>query len=135
VLWTPHFNVPLRSACPLVVTLHDLLPLTAPALAGYGRSLPVRAWLRAIAARARAVLCVSAFTRGELLRLAPVEPERVHVTPLGVDHAWIAAGDATAAEAAQERRAPAACVRGGARPDTAPARPRRAPSRHPQRRP
>lgn len=95
LLWTPHFNVPLRSGCALAVTLHDLLPLTAPALAGYGRSLPVRAWLRAIGNRARTVLCVSAYTRGEALRLSGLDPARVTVTPLGVDHAWLAADTAT----------------------------------------
>ena len=96
LLWTPHFNVPLRSDCALAVTLHDLLPLTAPALAGYGRSLPVRAWLRAISTRARTVLCVSEFTRGEALRLSDLDPARVQVTPLGVDRAWFA-GDVAAA--------------------------------------
>ncbi|MFO1413402.1 MAG: glycosyltransferase family 1 protein [Burkholderiales bacterium] len=88
LLWTPHFNVPLRSRVPVAVTLHDLLPLTEPALAGYGRSLPVRAWLRAIGERARAVFCVSAFTRGEALRHARLDPARLAVTHLGVDRAW-----------------------------------------------
>lgn len=88
LLWVPHFNVPLRSRMPLAVTLHDLLPLTLPALAGYGRSLPVRAWLRAIRERARAVFCVSAFTRGEALRLGDLDAARVTVTHLGVDRAW-----------------------------------------------
>jgi glycosyltransferase involved in cell wall biosynthesis len=91
LLWTPHFNVPLRSGCALAVTLHDLLPLTAPALAGYGRSLPVRAWLRAIRERAHAVFCISEFTRGEALRLGGLDPARVHVTPLGVDRVWFEA--------------------------------------------
>ncbi len=68
--------------------------------------------------RARAVFCVSEFTRGEALRLGGLDPARVHVTPLGVDPVWFAArASATArrhgcadddlrrpAEAAQERR-------------------------------
>ena len=59
LLWTPHFNVPLRSACALAVTLHDLMPLTAPALAGYGRSLPrTRVAARDPRPRARGVLRV-----------------------------------------------------------------------------
>lgn len=95
LLWTPHFNVPLRSTCALAVTIHDLLPLTAPELAGYGRSLPVRAWARAIGERARTVLCISEFTRGEALRFARLDPARVRVTPLGVDRAWF--GDADGA--------------------------------------
>jgi len=100
LLWTPHFNVPLRSPCALAVTLHDILPLTSPALAGYGRSLPVRAWLRAIRDRAQAVFCVSDFTRREALRLAGLDPARMYVTPLGVDPAWFAAGAAASPDPA-----------------------------------
>ena len=88
LLWTPHFNVPLRSAMPLAVTFHDLLPLTAPALAGTGRAVPVRWWLRAIRARARAVLCVSEFTRGEAVRFGACNRDQATVTPLGVDSSW-----------------------------------------------
>ena len=94
LLWTPHFNVPLRTALPLAVTLHDLLPLTAPALAGHGRAWPVRAWLAAIRARARTVLCVSEFTRNEAMRVGLLAADRLHVTRLGADPAWFAAGDA-----------------------------------------
>ena len=95
LLWTPHFNVPLRNACTLAVTLHDLLPLTAPDFAGHGRSLPVRAWLRAIRNRARVVFCVSDFTRREALRLGALDPAKLQVTPLGADQAWFAAGEST----------------------------------------
>ena len=95
VLWTPHFNVPLRSDAPLVVTLHDLLPLTAPDLAGRGRSWPVRAWMRAIRARARSVLCVSEFTRNEAMRVGGLDAGRLQTTRLGADAAWFAAGSST----------------------------------------
>lgn len=88
LLWTPHFNVPLRSAVPLAVTFHDLLPLTAPVLAGTGRAVPVRWWVRAIRARARAVLCVSEFTRGEAVRFGACNRDDATVTPLGVDPSW-----------------------------------------------
>jgi glycosyltransferase involved in cell wall biosynthesis len=91
LLWTPHFNVPLRGAGALAVTLHDLLPLTAPALAGTGRSWPLRLWLRSIRRRARAVFCISEFTRAEALRHGALDPARMHVTPLGVDAAWFGA--------------------------------------------
>ncbi len=91
LLWTPHFNVPLRSAMPLFVTLHDLLPLTAPSLAGPGRAVPVRWWLRAIRARARGVCCVSAFTRDEAVKFGACDPGDATVTPLGVDPAWFTA--------------------------------------------
>ena len=99
VLWTPHFNVPLRGGHPLVATLHDLLPLTAPALAGPGRGWPVRAWLGAIRARARAVLCVSQFTRAEAMRLGRLPASRLTVSHLAADAAWFAPADAPAPDA------------------------------------
>jgi len=99
LLWTPHFNVPLRSAMPLAVTLHDLLPLTAPSLAGAGHAVPVRWWLRAIRARARAVCCVSAFTRGEAEKFGACGPGEATVTPLGVDPVWSTAAAALAGNA------------------------------------
>ncbi len=97
VLWTPHFNVPLRSRCPLVVTLHDLLPLTMPSLGGRFRAAPVRAWLHAIRKRARAVLCVSQFTRAEAMRLGRIPASRTMVTHLAAGDAWFRpAADAVA---------------------------------------
>lgn len=97
VLWTPHFNVPLLHPGPLVVTLHDLLPLTAPALVGPARAGPLRAWLSAIRRRARAVLCVSEFTRAEALRLGRIPADRATVTHLAADEAWFAAATEAAA--------------------------------------
>jgi len=91
LLWTPHFNVPLRARVPLFVTLHDLMPLTAPALAGRGRGIPLRAWVRAIRGRARAVMCVSEFTRREAVRVGGLDPGRLRVAHLGADAAWFAA--------------------------------------------
>ncbi len=88
LLWTPHFNVPLRGSSPLAVTLHDVLPLSAPRLAGFGRSVPVRLWLGAIRARARVVFCVSEFTRREVMARGGLGASRVLVTPLGVDRQW-----------------------------------------------
>ena len=90
LLWTPHFNVPLVGSAPLAVTLHDLLPLTAPRLAGRGRSFAVHRWLTAIRARARVVFCVSEFTRGEAIARGALDPARLVVTPLGVDRQWFA---------------------------------------------
>ena len=88
LLWTPHFNVPLFGSAALAVTLHDVLPLSAPQLAGLGRSVPVRLWFGAIRARARVVFCVSEFTRREAMARGGLGAARVLVTPLGVDRRW-----------------------------------------------
>lgn len=91
--WSPHFNVPLLSRSALVVTLHDLLPLTdAGARSQWHKRLAVRLWLRAIRQRARRVICVSEFTRDEAVRLAGISSERTSVAHLGVDPAWARGG-------------------------------------------
>ena len=87
--WVPHFNAPLRSSLPLVATLHDLLPLSdAASRWPLHKRLAVRAWLAAIRRRARRVICVSEFTRGEAIRLGHLDAGRISVVPLGVDADW-----------------------------------------------
>jgi len=91
--WAPHYNVPLLTRSPMVVTLHDVLPLSE-----LGRDWPaakrlgVRAWMAAIRTRAVRVMCSSAFTRDEVIRLASLDPRRLEVVHLGVDQDERAAG-------------------------------------------
>jgi glycosyltransferase involved in cell wall biosynthesis len=87
--WVPHYNVPLRSPAPLVVTLHDLLPLQL----GYrmqelGKRFALRSWLHAIRRRARRVLCASEATRRDAVARAGLDPERLRVVHLGAGPAW-----------------------------------------------
>ena len=88
LVWTPHFNVPLLRTGPLAVTLHDVLPIALPKLAGRARSVPVRLWLNAVRARAGVVFCVSEFTRSEAIAHGSLDATRLVVTSLGVDDRW-----------------------------------------------
>ncbi len=89
--WSPHFNVPLMSRSALVVTLHDLLPISdAAARTGPHKRLVVRLWLGAMRQRARRVICVSEFTREQAVRLGGIDSHRTSVAHLGVDPAWTA---------------------------------------------
>jgi glycosyltransferase involved in cell wall biosynthesis len=84
--WVPHYNVPLVSRAPLVVTLHDVMPLSEAARHWpAAKRLVARAWLAAIRSRALRVICDSAFTREEAIRLAGIDRARTEVVPLGVD--------------------------------------------------
>ena len=84
VLFAPNF-VPLPTrARPVVLTVHDLgfrrFPDSAPA--------STRAWLEGFDAslrRAAAILAVSQATKRDLEELFDVGPDRIRVTPLGVD--------------------------------------------------
>ena len=97
LLWVPHYNIPLLYRGALVTTLHDLAPLDL--VETFDRAFKRRLaghLLRQCARRARAILTPSAFSCQRIVDALAVDPERVHVTPLGVDTAWPALGDAPA---------------------------------------
>ena len=86
VLHCTTFRAPLRPRAPLVVTVHDLALLRHP------EAFP--RWHRATGTRAlRAVVCVSAFTRAELVELLDVPVERIRIVPNAVDPVFTPAGD------------------------------------------
>jgi glycosyltransferase involved in cell wall biosynthesis len=80
-----HYELPLRSRLPQVVTVHDLTLLTHPE---WHEASKVRyfgwAMRRAVAAATR-VICVSATTAADLTERLGLPADRVDVTPLGTD--------------------------------------------------
>jgi glycosyltransferase involved in cell wall biosynthesis len=93
VLHCTTFRAPLKPRAPLVVTVHDLALLRHPdAFPPWHRATGTRA-LRAGIAVADAVVCVSAFTRDELVALLDVPVERTRIVPNGIDPVFTAAGD------------------------------------------
>jgi glycosyltransferase involved in cell wall biosynthesis len=81
--WAPHFNVPLRCSAPLIVTLHDLLPLVDPRTSPI-RKAAVKTWLTRIRSKALRVICVSEFTRRHATEIAGINAKITSVIPLGV---------------------------------------------------
>ncbi len=80
---------PLRRAAG-VVTVHDLTYLHHPEWVA-GPTLRYRSLVPAALRRAGAVCTVSAAVRAELLAAYPLDPDRVVVTPNGVDHRCLTA--------------------------------------------
>ncbi len=79
-------GVPWRCPLPLVVTLHDFIPLHVPALFS-GKAIN-RWWYSQqmrLAQRARRLICVSQSTRDDALRFMGVDQERCTVIYEGVD--------------------------------------------------
>ncbi len=88
VLHCTTYRAPLRPQAPLVVTVHDLAVLRHPdAFPRWHRETGTRALWAGVRA-ADAIVCVSSFTRDELLSLLPVPPERVRIVPNGVDRVF-----------------------------------------------
>ncbi|MBN2056659.1 glycosyltransferase family 4 protein, partial [bacterium] len=85
LLHCPHYVTPLRPACPLVVTIHDVIHLLFPR----HRSLPKRLyarWMmwRAIR-RAAAIITVSESAAADICRRLGVPRERLEVIHNGID--------------------------------------------------
>jgi glycosyltransferase involved in cell wall biosynthesis len=81
-------GVPWRCPLPLVVTLHDFIPLHVPAL--FNGKAVNRWWYSQqmrLARRARRLICVSQATRDDALRYLGVDQERCTVIYEGVDRA------------------------------------------------
>lgn len=89
LFWSPHYNIPLLHRGRLVVTVHDLFHL---AMRRHVRRPDQRAYARlmfeAVARRSRGIICISEFTRGELMRLLPRLACETPVVHNGVDPVW-----------------------------------------------
>lgn len=85
VAHVPYFGPPLHSPCPVVVTIHDLIPLILPE---YGASALVRAYnvlVAAAARRASAVIADSRHSRDDIVRLLGIPEGRVRVVYLAAE--------------------------------------------------
>jgi len=100
----PYWGPPSRSPVPLVITVHDLIPLLR---ADYRRDPLVRAYTALVVRatrRAAMVIADSAYAAGHIVAHLGVPEARVRVVPLGVDAAFAperAAGDGGAAVAVE----------------------------------
>ncbi len=90
VFWSPHVNVPLVSPGRLLVTVHDAFYARPPAGARprFDKALYLGGLMRVLRYRASAVVCVSEFTKSELLRLLGRFRAPITVVPNGLEPLW-----------------------------------------------
>lgn len=96
LFWSPHYNVPLRLRTPLVATVHDVAHLARRergGVVGMLRTTYARQLMENVRLRARQIMFVSEFSRGEFTRLVGV-PRKSIVVPNGVDDGWTRAASA-----------------------------------------
>ena len=92
LLHCPTYRGPLRSARPLVVTVHDLAVFRHPETFNrWTRAYSPRLVPRVLRA-ARRIIAVSEFTRRELVELLRVPDEKIRVVPNGVDDVFTPEG-------------------------------------------
>jgi glycosyltransferase involved in cell wall biosynthesis len=85
-----HFQhaLPLRCPCPAVVTIHDLSFERDASVMGWKDRLVFKHAVPRAARQAAHVLAVSERTKADLIELYGIAPERITVTPNGVDAAF-----------------------------------------------
>lgn len=96
----PHFNVPVATPCPFVVTIHDLILFRYPTLRAttlhplwYGiKYAAYRAVIARAAWKARRIITVSECTKRDIVASLGVKPERVEVTYEAADPVPASAG-------------------------------------------
>jgi glycosyltransferase involved in cell wall biosynthesis len=93
IFHSPHFVLPLVGPCPLLVTLHDLIPFRYPPRNPIG-------WLYMMALHGYAarvserILTVSEASKAQVISVLDCEPDRVVVTPNGIDERFFSSGHA-----------------------------------------
>jgi len=90
VFWAPHVNLPLFAPGRLLVTVHDAFYVKPPpeARPRLDKALYLGGLMRVLKYRASAVVCVSEFTKSELLRLLGGFHAPVTVVPNGLEPTW-----------------------------------------------
>jgi glycosyltransferase involved in cell wall biosynthesis len=79
---TANFELPLLAPCPLVATVHDLIPLYFPELVSRKFYLLFRGLIGRTVRRAARVITDSDFSRADILKRFDVPPEKVVTIPL-----------------------------------------------------
>lgn len=103
LLHVPYFAGPRRSPVPLVITVHDVIPLIFPE---YGGGTAMRLYLRlvtGVARRAAAIITDSECSRRDIQTWLGIPGDRIHVTPLAVDPAMRPERNPEAEAAIRER--------------------------------
>jgi glycosyltransferase involved in cell wall biosynthesis len=84
VLFAPGYTAPLLCPAPIVLAVHDVSFAAHPEWFHWQEGLRRRVLTRMAARRARLVLTLSAFSRGEIVRHLGVDAARIRVVPLGL---------------------------------------------------
>ncbi|OJX41181.1 MAG: hypothetical protein BGO78_00055 [Chloroflexi bacterium 44-23] len=83
-----HYSFPLMGSTPKVITIHDLSFFVLPKKHNFLKRLYFPFFIRKANKLARHILVVSENTRQDLLKYTDTDPEKITVTPLGVDQIY-----------------------------------------------
>lgn len=105
ILWVPYWAAPAWQPCPVVVTIHDLIPLLLPAYRGGLHHKLYTALVGWTARRATSILTVSHASARDITQHLHIPPERIHVVYHGPNQEGTPIPTIAELEAARERYA------------------------------
>ena len=85
VIHEPFVGFRTRMDCPQVLTFHDAQPLLFPEHAPRAFAMYFKRLMPKVVSRADAIICNSGNTKADLVHHYQADPDKVHVTHLGVD--------------------------------------------------
>jgi glycosyltransferase involved in cell wall biosynthesis len=89
LLWVPQYNIPLTYRGTLMVTIYDLCQIVFPETLANGlQRAYARYLLSRVAARARAIFCISEFTAAEVQKYLNVGRDRLTVAYPSIANLW-----------------------------------------------
>ena len=92
-LWSPHYNIPVFSRVPQLVTVHDIAHLAEPkARGGLVRQLYARIVFEMVRRRAKGICFVSQFSKAEFSRVVGNPKGGQYITPNAPARKWREAG-------------------------------------------
>lgn len=71
--------------CKTIVTIHDLIPYIMPETVGRGYLLKFLKEMPSIIENSSGILTVSEYSKEDILRFFPIDPNKIYVTPLAAD--------------------------------------------------
>lgn len=89
LLWVPHYNIPVFYSGKMIVTVHDLFHLAMPQFVkGIDKKFYANFMFNAMTRKASHIICVSKFTKNELIKYTGVSSDKISVAYCGVDDFW-----------------------------------------------
>lgn len=77
------------TSCKKVITIHDLIPFIMPETVGKGYLLKFLKEVSSLVQNVDGIITVSEYSKRDILKFFPIEEERVFVTPLAADKAYV----------------------------------------------
>ncbi|MFC4776800.1 glycosyltransferase family 4 protein [Paenibacillus sp. GCM10023252] len=90
LFWSPHFNIPIFYRGKLLVTIHDVFHLVMKEhIGGIHKQLYAKLMFKAIKNRASSIICVSEFTKQELINHNGSGKQKIVAIHNGINKNWL----------------------------------------------